>query len=1072
MKQTLKKVFALFLVATMLFQVNSITSYADGLGDINASSSSTKTGEGLSGGPSSMKTGVYVTVSVGDSDSSPSKAIGGGIIFKTKGGQNIPAFSIESQSKINGNHRINYLEAPWPYPSFRAGSNAAGYGETITNWCKNTTNPATGNKWAVDILHKCGVTTEKVNEYIANHQNVYLNFEPIMFCNSYGSTKASKGPIIVGLVSGIASQIPDSKTYISSVTRSGFPKAFMYQPTKNWQGISGVSAPSGLVSLADMKNKTLGYGICSIKINQGLQLVIVVADESGKCNTEYTTTDKVYQVLQKYNGAEFQKGTFSTKKTTLTDPNATYDAVCSSGSPNRSVSVGTQTFNLDNKEEALFLYYKGEIDDPETNESELKAWETSYQHPNFISEREDGHEDEIDTEYTLKDHIEKVIRKVEGYTMACPHNDDYEHATATGSAVIDKVTCNDNEDWENETYDISANLGKYPHSFWNLYRESVSGEKWDTFSNALGDSTRWTINEPVAPAFSYMLTRSHLEKVSVSPDREGAGELCAEYNVSPNYDFEISYIGSQGKEQKANTTGTYDTDQYVYKFTAVDYNLCIYFHFEHDDVHWEEGETADWDNDPETPDTYEVTDSEDHPAHSFNAEGDDWSSEDDSSTEEENSYSPSKWKGNTGNKHQEDKYKTKPMPSGKNTRAGDVVDEQRGTELKGDFVKGNSFDYKPITAQLVGSEFRDYSFNIYPEVAMTLWASSDAETYTEPTEKLVYVMGEYKRTFTPSVMHSYKTSMTKSQMEGIGTLASAAVGSAASKVPSYDLGVTAMGTTFEIATQTQYVMDIYTVGCTLTESEAHDEWGNEATDVAASHEEYVSSILAGMRQEILMKMESDKFDKDYYYVLLSSESNLVRKDDPVQKTDIYFHSGAYDEEETVKGWCDTAWGIGEDAYSEAFQFTSDKILDTMFVSCTDGEEDNASQQYNPDVYVGTPLGGVLEEHGEHWYDEETKGKLRVEFYHSHIVFGQMNADDKVDYNLLTQDAHSRLIGETDNIHVSFYTRLFNDEEYTSADGFTWGSKDEDKHTGTYRIDQLKETDFSIINQTTAQMKSN
>ena len=71
----------------------------------------------------------------------------------------------------------------------------------------------------------------------------------------------TSGPIICGLTAGIGSKISDSKTWISTVTRGAFPKSFVYEPGKNWQGISGVSIPPSLISTGEMTNKGLGWGI-------------------------------------------------------------------------------------------------------------------------------------------------------------------------------------------------------------------------------------------------------------------------------------------------------------------------------------------------------------------------------------------------------------------------------------------------------------------------------------------------------------------------------------------------------------------------------------------------------------------------------------------------------------------------------------------------------------------------------------------------------------------------------------------------------------------------------------------
>lgn len=1071
--EKLKKVIgiaALSLMMTlgimMLPQVTQ-TVYADGSGlDVGSSGNGTGSGHGSSqegsGGPCWQKTGFYVTVSVADSETSPSHAIGYPALLKCQGGYGIPAFDVASQTRINGAGTPGtFATAPWPYPAFVAGKGGGtGYGGMVKSWLLQDN--AEGQMNAVDVaVQGCGVTVDQILQLQEQNKVVFVNVEPVMFCNNFTTTqRSSMGGIICGLTTGIGAAVSDTSTWISSVTRGSFPKSFRYE--KDWQGISTCADAVGLFSTAIMTNKSIGCGIVSVKLNDTYQVVICVEDNEGGWTTEYLGSGPEYDILAKYAGADFVEATFSRKKTQLNDPNASYSAVCSSGAPNRGVGVGHQQFKVTDKEEALFIHYKGSTIITPPGDADLYAHEVAYLMPKYAADREDGAE--VDNEYTLKTHIEKKIEEIKGKTKSCPHNDDYTHANnASGSATVDKVTCRDSEDWENQYTGVKANLGQFPNASWNLYRESVSGEKWDTFNNALNDVNKWKINEPVDPQFSYYLTRSHLEDVAISPDRDGSQDLCAALNIAPSYTWESVYTGKDGASQASNTTGVHDVDEYVYKFTFYGYELEIYYHFECNGDYWETGSYGDWDNDSTTPDTYKVTDSETHPkGHKYNQSGDDWSSVDDSTIYEENSYTPSKFKGNTGD-HQEEKYKTKNTPSGQSTRAGDTIERTSGTHLGGQFVKGANFDYTATTGELVGSQFQGVTFTIYPEVAMTVWAGSDAENYTDPTESICYVMGELPRHYTPPIAHSYKCSIQGGSMQGLGSLASAAVGSAADSVDSFDLGVTAMGTTFEVATKSRYVIDIYTTGCTLEDSPAHSEWGNEKTDVADSHEQYVASILAGMQQELIMEMTSSKFDRPYYYVLLSSEGDATRTDDNAH-TSIFWHAGGYDEEGTVQGYCNTMWG--PTAYTEALQYTPSQILDTMFVSCNDGADENNSNPYSPHDHVGTALGDLLG-HGAHWYDEESKDKMRVEYYHTHVVFGLLNADDKIDYNLLTQSAKSRLIDQTDSIHVSFYTRLFNDQDFTAADGYTWSG-----HTGTYMIDRLHGTDFSVLNQTTSQMKSN
>lgn len=1017
----------------------------------------------MSGAASYAKTGFYVTVSVAPDLNSTGHAIGHGAVLQG----NFPAAypvpsefraSCSAQSRIPGASYGAYTIAPWKWPAFRLQGGAVGYGGSTKSWLRAKNNTGASNATLVAQLF-CGVPATEIQQHINAGETVFVNVEPIMWSGRF-SGNTPVGGLVGGLTYGVGATYPEGegKNFVGTVTHGAFPASFRYDVAI--QGMATCPDPGGRFSSATMMNKSIGCGIVSVAVNENYQVVICCEDPSleGGWSTEYLGSGPKYEILAKYNGYDFVEATFSKKKTELTDPHASYDTVCGSGAPNRPVGIGLQQFDALQEELALFIHYKGEKPEPVATEADLYSWETAYLMPRYKANREDG--EEVDNEYTLEEHIAEVINEISEKTKACPYNGAFScihgDLDAEGSAVIDKVTCRDSEDWPNQYYGVMADLGEFPNANWNLYRESVSGEKWDVFNDALNDVDKWKINEPVDPQFSYYLTRSHLEDVSISPDREGAGAVSQELNIPPDFEWETSYIGKIGKDQKANTEGTHSVASYDYTFTAYGYELKIYYHYEHEEI--------------ECTNTYDekgfdthIPCGATHPEHAFNEEGADWGSEADSTIYEENEYTPDTWVDTTGG-HHEDKYKTKTTPSGVNDAAGTVVDEVLGGSLSGKWAKGSSFDYQATEDQLVGSQFQGVTFTIYPEVAMSVWVSSDAEKYVDPEEKLVYVMGEYPRHYIPPIAHSFKTSIDTGTMQGLGSLASAATGSATNSVPAYDLGVTAMGTTFEIATKSHYEMDIYTVGCTITDSEAHGEWENEKTDVKGSHEEYVGSLLGGIEQEIIMKMDSNKFSGGpIYYTLLSTEGKSIRRDEEA-KTNVFWHMGNYDESGTVKGWCDSMWGLGADAYTAAFQYTESQILDTMFISNIDGPEDNASKEYNPDPHVGTQLDGILASHGEHWYDEESKDKMKVEYYHTHITFGLQNADDKIDYNLLTQQARSRMIDQSDNIHVSFYSRMFNPNDYSAADGYTW------PHTGTFRVDQIHGIDFSVINQTTAQMK--
>lgn len=504
--------------------------------DGNGVGSSRETQKRMSGGASAAKTGFYVTVSVAPSDNAPSHAIGHGAVLKTKSGYDVPA---QFRNRCPGDSRIPGASAgtvgvaPWSWPAFRL-EGAAGYGGTTKSWLMSQ--GSNGNSQGVNLaVAFCGVTTQEIQQHINNNEILFVNVEPIMWANAFAGN-VKQGHLIGGLTYGVGSTYPQGagKNFIGTVTHGAFPSSFRYE--KAWQAIAPCPDPGGRFSSATMMNKSIGCGIVSAKINDGLQVVICCENEDGSWVTEYLGSGPDYTIVNPYNGYNFVEATFSKKKTDHTEPDCPYATICASGEPDRGVGVGAQHFDATVPEKALFIHYKGSMPIQTPTEAHLKSWETTYLMPKFKAKREDGAA--VDNEYTLADHIEEVIGEIESKTKDCPKNGSYvcEHGSidCTGSAVIDKVTCRGSTNWQVQKYGVRADLGMFPHAKWNLYREEVSGEKWDTFSPALNNVNRWQINKPVDPQFSYYLTRSKLEDVSISPDREGAGALSEYRSGRPN----------------------------------------------------------------------------------------------------------------------------------------------------------------------------------------------------------------------------------------------------------------------------------------------------------------------------------------------------------------------------------------------------------------------------------------------------------------------------------------------------------------------------------------------------------
>lgn len=132
------------------------------------------------GGPSSAKSGFFVTVSVADSPQGTPHAVGHGAVLRSKDaeryGYNVPSFDVAGQSKIPGASMGAYGTAPWDFPAYGEGT---GYGKLVIGW-SNTPNAAgTGDNGITIMEEYCGVTKEQVLQWQAENKAIFLNVEPI-----------------------------------------------------------------------------------------------------------------------------------------------------------------------------------------------------------------------------------------------------------------------------------------------------------------------------------------------------------------------------------------------------------------------------------------------------------------------------------------------------------------------------------------------------------------------------------------------------------------------------------------------------------------------------------------------------------------------------------------------------------------------------------------------------------------------------------------------------------------------------------------------------------------------------
>ena len=322
------------------------------------------------------------------------------------------------------------------------------------------------------------------------------------------------------------------------------------------------------------------------------------------------------------------------------------------------------------------------------------------------------------------------------------------------------------------------------------------------------------------------------------------------------------------------------------------------------------------------------------------------------------------------------------------------------------------------------------------------------------------------------MVHGFKTEITGSgQMEGIGSLATAATGHTAQTVKNESsattLGLTYMGTTFNVATKNQYYFDIYSLGFTTedeksTGTAANSAWGNEHSQVQAAHQMYVSSVLAGVQQEIIMELTFKPSGKKLYYTMLTDTQNVVgQSTQKVGDYDLWWKNNSFADNGTdYSGFYDS--GIAE-TYLNLRELYDGTLINNG--ESHEGQQNDSEQAQIKNVVDYT--GGSYDEYTGYanWYDEESFYRFEVEKWLTRVTMDYISCSDKVDYNLLTQSVLSNYLNQKDFVECRFYTRLWRDSDTKYTDGYySWDSNP------TFRVDKVQGVDFTVINQSTEDMK--
>lgn len=404
-----------------------------------------------------------------------------------------------------------------------------------------------------------------------------------------------------------------------------------------------------------------------------------------------------------------------------------------------------------------------------------------------------------------------------------------------------------------------------------------------------------------------------------------------------------------------------------------------------------------------------------------------------------------------------DKYKVMVTPQASVESAGTVLEEFSGNTLLG---------HSALPVQIVSTQLSG-TLTFYPEVPMTVWYTPDLVNYAEPTNELIYILGEYPRKCTPPAMHGYSTRIEGGRMEGTTTLPAPATGTVAQETYDYYAergnfinGVTAMGTTFETATKNRHQMTIGSVifDCT-DEYGVESAWNNSWVDPEGSHDAYESQLVSRLDTQMILQFfkGGNPYGAPYTMTADVSDYSLQRDEKLVELE--WKEGSLVNKGEVIEG---INWAFNVSNGSELYsKWGLDEMLNTMYISTSDPKSENASGN---DLSADSALG-----RSNPWYDEESITMV-IRFYRTDITFGQLIGDDKVDYNMLQQSNINRYdrknTDPSNSLEARLYSRLYliGDDPKINADGYSFD------HTSTVRFDEIERARFAIVNSTTEQMK--
>jgi len=1038
----------ILLLATVIMLTIIPIHAMSGLPTGNAVDKNDPLNRGNAGGPTYSRTAWILNLV----DENGQSTLGSQVMF-------FPYANNTTFGECNGSITTEFFENPatgvvWDtyintIPAF---DGSVGGGSILKAWlmqpCDDPNYSSNAGYVAEQYLH---VPREEINKELANGKTIYLQFTPIFWARLQKENKDSQMGwwISNSRLWAIANPKP---SFIASATHRNFPQCCALEfPWWGLGSVSGFKGPGEYWELSEWQANGLGIGGVSLK--SGYQIVLCIETGTG-WNTQYLTTDRYYEIKNNIGGAVLQSdsGFVSQTPTKSTSSSATYSEVKNGCTQIGSlVSGGTYDFLSRPNSKALFLHYKGQVQVSATAATDLYAWEVSYRLPGCKAG------------ITTSKRTDKGILHNSFNSMQSLVNSWQNSQLGGTSDVLEKRELDRSQPTDHD-YRLTQNHGAFhiDGGIWQLYR-SPYNDLWEEYPSLEGRV--WTVQDKIDTNYGYYLTRSHLESLGIVEDRENAG-LAGKY-LAKTKAFVVGYNGKTGADQGANTIKTHTGKApYSWSYTAhwtgegawIEYEYRTRERLPHSDKFGCFGDN------PDTPlvqeDDYLLCSSRHYTPWSP------WKK-----TKPSRAASAFYSRGGSYGGHNISKYKSQITATGKSGHAGEESIATEGIDLKGKFVKGSDFDFTSsrISKAIHGSEF-NMTYKLYGEIPFLFWIQGNTYTYDTQTAETVFIWSEYERSIKPSMVHGFKTEIDTGVMNGVGSIATAATGHTAQTVKSQSsattLGLTYMGTTFNLGTTSRYKFEFNTLGFT-TEDErseginANSAWGNEHSPVKAAHETYVNSVLAGVRQEIIMELTFKPSGKKLYYELLTDENGVTGKvTDKIGDYDLWWKNNSLNGSIDYSGFYNS--GTAE-SYLNVRELYDGTLINNG--ETHEGQENNSEPSEIKDA-VDYSVGsyGEYTNYGS-WYDEESFYRFEVEKYRTTVTMDHLGASDKIDYNVLTQSVLSNYLNQKDFIEVRFYTRLYREPNTKFTDGYySWNGCD------TFRVDKIQNVDFTVINQSTEDIK--